>query len=371
MIPTLRPKLADPASGLELVDTEAQLTPSWIETVLTRSGQLTRGHVVAVKRTPIGNGMMGVNLRLDLEYEGADSTAPRSLVAKLSATRPESREIGQKAQVYLRETRFYQQIVHGGFFPVPRAYFADVSADNQVHCLLFEDLSPARAGDQLAGCGLQDAIVAIDAAADIHAPYWNHAGIARHPWMQRDLALAIYSNGIRQAAPIVRSRYASMLDAPTFDVVDSLAQRIDAYFSMQRPPWTVTHQDYRLDNMLFDARGGRMPVAVVDWQTMMLGPGISDVAFFIGGGLLAEQRREHEEQLVRRYHSRLQSLGIRDYEWDRCWSDYRLFTPQGLITAVVAAALTSPTERGDRMFATMMQRHAQHMIDHDTLSLIH
>ena len=36
----------------------------------------------------------------------------------------------------------------------------------------------------------------------------------------------------------------------------------------------------------------------------------------------------------------------------------------------VSAAITAPTERGDRMLSTMINRHALQMIDLDTLALI-
>jgi hypothetical protein len=38
--------------------------------------------------------------------------------------------------------------------------------------------------------------------------------------------------------------------------------------------------------------------------------------------------------------------------------------------AIVGAAITAPTERGDRMLSTMINRHALQMIDLDTLGLI-
>ena len=52
------------------------------------------------------------------------------------------------------------------------------------------------------------------------------------------------------------------------------------------------------------------------------------------------------------------------------WHDYRLHAAHGLIMAIVGAAITAPTERGDRMLSTMINRHALQMIDLDTLALI-
>ena len=72
---------------------------------------------------------------------------------------------------------------------------------------------------------------------------------------------------------------------------------------------TPVHGDFRLDNMLFhpDPTGAR-PLIVVDWQTVQLGLGPSDVAYFLGNAFDAEVRRGCEEALVRRYHDALARL---------------------------------------------------------------
>jgi len=48
----------------------------------------------------------------------------------------------------------------------------------------------------------------------------------------------------------------------------------------------------------------------------------------------------------------------------------------GVMMAIVSSMLVERTERGDRMFMTMLQRHCQHVLDTDALatlplSLIH
>ena len=44
-------------------------------------------------------------------------------------------------------------------------------------------------------------------------------------------------------------------------------------------PETLTHGDYRLDNLLFPPDGGR--VGVVDWQTLGIGPAVGDASYFL------------------------------------------------------------------------------------------
>jgi len=132
----------------------------------------------------------------------------------------------------------------------------------------------------------------------------------------------------------------------------------------------IVHGDYRLDNLLFDPAPGGVPITVVDWQTVAHGPALQDVAYFIGAGLLTDERRDVEEELVRGYHDGLIAHGVSAYGWDRCWRDYRRCTWSGLLMAVAASMLVERTERGDQMFLTMAARHSRHALDLDAAEVI-
>lgn len=370
MLEPIRPQRHNPKAGHPLIAEAEQLTPAWITAVLRASGELSRARVVRAAQTPIGNGMLGLNLRLALEYDAPEAGAPITLVAKMASTRAESRESGAALGLYARETRFYQEIAPSLDAGVPKTLFADLSEDGRHFCLLFEDLSPARGGDQLAGCGLADSEAAIDAAAALHAPLWGDKRLLSLSWVNRGFMEALYVSRLPPYVPTAAARFAALLEPGVIDIARRFAACIGRYFELHAQPWTITHQDYRLDNLLFDARGGALPVAVLDWQTFLPGPGALDVTYFVGAGLLPELRRANEERLARRYHGALLAQGVKNYSWDRCWQDYRLHAAHGLIMAIVGAAITASTERGDQMLSTMINRHARQMIDLDTLSLI-
>jgi hypothetical protein len=118
--------------------------------------------------------------------------------------------------------------------------------------------------------------------------------------------------------------------------------------------------------MLFGPDGressGR-PLTVVDWQTVRLGCGTADVAYFLGAGLDVDTRRAHEHELVARYHRALESYGVTGYPFEACWEDYRRFSWSGYLMAVVASVLVGRTERGDAMFMAMANRHAAQIAD--------
>jgi hypothetical protein len=93
------------------------------------------------------------------------------------------------------------------------------------------------------------------------------------------------------------------------------------------------------------------------------------VAYFIGAGLQEHDRRAVEDDLVRGYHAGLVAAGV-DYGWDRCWRDYRRGTWAGVLMAVGASMMVERTDRGDRMFLTMAERHARHALDLDAPDLL-
>ncbi|WP_411157166.1 phosphotransferase family protein [Nocardia farcinica] len=119
--------------------------------------------------------------------------------------------------------------------------------------------------------------------------------------------------------------------------------------------FALVHGDYRLDNLLFDTRGGGT-VTAVDWQTLGLGLPARDLAYFVGTALDPADRARHEDALVEQYWRALCELGVTGYTLGQCRRDYVFAMPQGPLVAVFGAAYGTPSERGDAMFAAMVRR---------------
>lgn len=357
-------------SGLPVAETPDQLTPEWLTSALRFGVVLTsQSEVTAVKADLIGTGQMSDSARLHLEYDGQTS-APATIVAKLPSTDPTSRATALALGSYENEVRFYQQIAPRVSIRTPRLYYADIDVPTAAFVLLLEDLHDSRTGDQLAGCTISNAEVAIDELVGLHAPLWADPWLEQLPWLHRDRSdqQAFLLGLLPQLWSGFNDRYKDRLGSNVVEAGAALFARLDAYVHADNEPWTVVHGDYRLDNLLFSPRADR--VAVVDWQTCTHGPGMQDVAYFIGAGLLADTRREAEQQLVSRYHKGLVEAGVKGYDWERCWYDYRWLTWAGLIMAVAASMLVERTERGDEMFMAMAHRHARHVLDMEADQLL-
>jgi len=358
----------DTAAGPGLIDTATEITPAWLGAALAPS--LGAIEVAGIEVASVGTGQMGDSVRVAVRYAPGDD-GPASVVVKLPAADATSRTTALVLRSYEKEVRFYQHLAPELAVTTPRAYHADIDPATARFVLVMEDLAPARVGDQLAGCPVDEAVAALDELVGLHAPRWDDPSLREHDWLaldddgRRAFTLGILP-GLWQG---FTERYAAVLDPDVLTAGGALFGSLESFLDAPRGRATVVHGDYRLDNLLFAADGPTVR-GVVDWQTCTLGSALDDVAYFVGAGLLPEVRREHEDALVRRYHERLVAQPGVDLSWDDCWLAYRRGTWAGLIMAVGASMLVERTDRGDAMFMAMASRHSRHALDLDAPALL-
>lgn len=346
------------------------ITAAWLTEVLRRAGVVTAGSVISVTCAPTGTGQVADTLRCQLEFDVHERGAPRTVIAKVSAADATSRATAARFRLYEREVRFYQHLAPKVAIRTPLCFFADLD-DAGSFVLLMEDLAPAASIDQLTGFTADHAATALVQLAGLHGPCWNDTALHRLDWLATDRARTeAFVDG---AAPLFDGfleRYRTGLEPEWLDVVRQL-QPLHRRFLLDRSgPFTVQHGDYRPDNMIFGGSGGIVPLAVVDWQTVAVGPGLVDVAYLLGTSLDTGTRRAQEEQLVRAYHAALGARGVEGYPWERCWSDYRRLACHGVFFLSLAAMQVQQTERGDTMFLTMLRRAAAQVTDLESASLV-
>ena len=339
------------------------LTPEWVGAQLRSRGVVaTADPVVGAER--IGTGLVGQSIRLSLTWpNGVD--APTSLVAKLPSPDPTSRATGVGLRNYEREVRFYREVAAATPVRLALCWAAEIDPITSDFVVLLEDLAPGEVGDQMRGCSLREAEVAIDVAAAMHAGWWSHERLAEFAtWMsvpadaERAEQLAMLWT---MAWPLFLERHGPRLGSARIADCERFGASIGSWVLDRSGPYTLTHGDFRVDNMMFGSEPDVWMVPV-DWQTPTIGPGIGDVSYFLGASLLPEIRKMHEGRLVRRWHEQILAVDP-EYGWARCWEDYRRLAFGGLVMAVAASMLTQQTVRGDEMFFTMAQRHLQAALD--------
>ena len=348
------------------IPTADSITASWLTERLREAGH-TDVAVRSFTATQIGTGQVGKCIRFALDLQGNDPTAPRSLVGKFPSDDAMSRATGVALKNYVKEVSFYQQMQAKLSISTPCCYYAQIEGEGPHFVLLLADLNPARQGDQLAGCSRNIAHAAVLELVGLHAPSWCDASLLGIDWLGEpdragaDAARMMY--GAHLAGFL--DRYGSKLAPDEIEIIERVAESNGAPFQTLQSPFSLIHIDYRLDNLLIDEGMTPPKISVVDWQSITLGSPLSDVAYFMGAGLLVDERRNAERDVVRAYHDALQVAGIGGYPWEQCWTDYRRGAFAGFAVTVIASMLVQQTPRGDEMFTTMARRHSRHALDVD------
>jgi hypothetical protein len=344
------------------------LDATWLCRALETAGRDIRPSKVTV--TPVGTGQLGDTYRLDLGYEKKGPRGPASLICKLAAADETSRATAKHWSLYVREVRFYRELAASARVDTPALYAGEVGPDGRFF-LLLENLAPASAGDQMRGMPPKDIRVALREIAKLHAAFWGHGDRPGLEWVETgSLAQPFYApEVIRAMWPGFRTRYQDRLRAEHIRVCDAFCELYDSYSRPLQRPRCVTHNDFRPDNILYGAPGNAR-LSVVDWQSAGLGFNAVDVAYMIGGAFEGDARRSLETGFLVEYHTELLRQGVTGYGFDDLQTDYRHFAFAGINVAVCAAMLVKQTERGDRMFLTMLDRHVQHVLDANSLALL-
>jgi hypothetical protein len=356
------------ADTQQVIERPDDLTASWL------SAAIGAGAIADFAVERIGTGQMSECYRVRLSY--ADGVAgpdrPGSVVLKVAASDPVSRQTGLALGLYEREVRFYGDIAPRLGGPIAPCYHAAVDTSTGAFDLLLGDAGPAVVGDEIAGATIDQARLGVVELGRLHGPLLGDTSLAEAPWLNREAPL-----NQAMIAPLYAGfidRYGDQIAPDHRMVCERLVAAFDGYLAQEREGSEqsrirgLVHGDYRLDNMLFGIDGADRALTVVDWQTVSWGPALTDLSYFLGCALPTQDRRAHYDALLRAYHEALgpgAPLTVDDVaEGVRRQSFF------GVMMAIVSSMLVERTERGDRMFMTMLQRHCDHVLDTDALATL-
>jgi len=338
-------------------------TTDWLEAALGNAA----GAIDEVDVKPVGTGQVAATYRIHIA--GRDYRGPASLIAKGPSEDAASRRAGVVHGLYRRELDWYERFAVHSAIRCPRHIHSEYSATGEGFALLLEDCGPAWQGDQLRGAPIADIAAALREAAFLHGAF------LRDPAAMGDLRAPVEAQVLRnrvdifrESWPLFRKRYEDSLDVELLGVGDRLAARYEHYVLRAPAVLSVVHRDFRVDNMLFGGRDGR--VVALDWQTFGPGHPMLDVAYLIGTSVSdAGERAHHERALVDDYCAQLSSIAP-NVDLDGFWDEYRLQAFWGFVMAVTSSVQVARTARGDKMFAVMAGRPARQALDLDSLALL-
>lgn len=349
---------------LEVPRSVDDLLTAWLADALSEVADGAR--VASVSAKTIGNGVLADTVRLLLDWD-RPTAAPRTVVAKVPASDPVSRAGAASLRTYEIETAFYSELASSLWVQRPACHLARCDPASGGYVLLLEDLAPAEAGDRLRGCSLVDALAAVPELVALHAPRWGDRRLLRLGWLERPSAdHAARTAGVaRRLWPEFEKRYGERIDPDVVAVCRRFMASLPGYLCERPGPWTVLHGDFGPDNLLF----GGPRVSVIDWQAVRCGPAAADLSYFVASAFDVEGRRANEVEVVAAYCDALATTGI-PLQRNTCWRDYRRYSFDGVLAAVIGAMSVGRSDYGDEMFSTMVNRHGHQCIDLGSADLL-
>ena len=345
-------------------NTPKDLTPQWLTEALCLTGTLPNVVVTSLCIEPIAElTCAGQLARLHLSFNQPQATLPSTLVAKLHAPDEPLRAKTRPFTPDKCEILFYQQLASETPVRTPYCYYSAMNVTDGKYVRILEDLAPAKVGDQIRGSTATETALALRAIAGFHAHWWNSEKIKGFDWLtsattDSDSVSRWVLDQYQAAFPIFVNKTGALLTDAVKTFGEQLPEKLRGKSQFGNPPRTLVHGDFRLENVFFGASLGEPSFAVIDWQDISCGEGVSDVAWFIGGCLqVTSNRRVKERRLLKTYHETLEANGVSGYTFDACWKDYRRAILRYFVQAVLmVASLNSENDREHRLARAVSER---------------
>jgi hypothetical protein len=290
------------------------------------------------------------------------STLPSTLFVKLPSAQLWTRLFCNLLGIWRNECHFYRHAAPHVPIRVPDAYV--VADQGSRFVLILEDLNAAgdlqlfTNPDMIAGASVERAKRCLSAFASLHATFHGLSAKERAEILPPELH-PFNSPNARALSPVL-SRAAigpCHRKAPDLfpkDAVELYRRALSHYDALldywYREPLTLIHGDSHLGN--FFVEGDRM--GMLDWQAAQWAKGIRDVQYFLINSLREDVLAVHERALIAHYVAELARHGV-ILEEDEAWSQYRAYSFQTLMTAVVSLGLGTMTDM-DEVLQVILKR---------------
>lgn len=331
------------------------ITPEWLATA-------TGLPITGISATEIGAGLGVIGAVYRITCTGSDG-CPSSLVVKLPGLDEAAVFTGSILRMYIREVRFYDQMASKVPVRVPAALYTALDEETSAFVVVMEDMGALRVIDQVAGMSITDAERAVDKLAEWHATFWGEGERLADEGVTVSLADPIYP----AILPVV---FAEGWEKVTKEIgvpanIERVGERWPNVFAqllvdLATPPTTMTHGDYRADNILFTADD---EVALLDFQLSGTASGAYDLAYFVTQSLEPDVASANEQALFDRYVAGLRAGGVPESDLGRLWDDYRKAALFCLVYPVVAARGMDLTDARQRALVECMNDRFSRAVD--------
>jgi hypothetical protein len=274
-------------------------------------------------------------------------------------------EIGRQYRTAgVPEAAFYRDLVDRTGVRTLRAVAAAVDFDTGDNVVVTEDElhEGARFLHALDPYTADQAAETLEQLATLHARTWMDADLAELPWLANRCTLYTLTRGIADidvnfSGPIGAGVPGSVRDSRRlYESYRRLGERVAT-----AAPWSVVHGDVHIGNVFLDGAGRP---SFCDWQLVQRGPWYLDVGYHIAAVLTVDDRREHEDGLLRGY---LDHLGTADVDVP-AFDDAKDLIRLGMVHGFYLWGITLKVD--PRKTTVMLERLGTAVADHDAFDAI-
>jgi aminoglycoside/choline kinase family phosphotransferase len=300
---------------------------------------------VEVLTTEIVDLTQGTSTRMRLRARYADNgatTPPKALFAK-SAFENGFRDMMTAAGIYEAEVRAFSELLPNVNARTPALYASAVDETDGQFLLIMEDMVDAGISWYPPGgpISVDEAEKVLAGMATWHAPFWDDPALNGRAWLptpqesaKHDTTKMFVQTGIQ----LLQENWSNSL--PEVAGAEELVTAFDTLMeASSEAPRTLLHGDPHLGNL---GRIDGEPV-FLDWQVIRRGHAALDLSYFLSMSLEIEDRRAHEEQLLRDYLDRRTSLGGGEESFDSLWASYRAQSLYGLLVWAATPEFMQPS----------------------------
>lgn len=364
------------SKGSEVPPSAEALTTEWLTHVLCAG---IPG--ASVERFAVTGGSDGTSSRraITVEYDpiGTSVGLPTRLFSKAAAS-VFSRLLLGLTDIAEGESLFYTAVRPDLELRSPRSFHAGFDPRSRRSFVLLEDLSVdgwTFPDPQHNVVTRADADDLVDQLAAYHGAMWDSprfvsdlSSLKRADRWQSDLDRRVgferrTMRGFDRAAEVLPNGLASR----RAEIYPAFRRSLVAHAEV--PP-TLLHQDLHLGNWLRDP-AGRM--GLYDWQCVAVGHWALDFSYALAGCLATEDRRNWEEELVRRYCVQLGEHGVRTGpSFDEAWAAYRTHPLHALAFGLftLGGSRFEPELQPRDYTLAAIRRIGTFVADHGTLDLL-
>lgn len=365
-----------PISPGDVPPSTSALTAEWLTDALCKSHPGAK-----IVDFAVGSGSDGTSSRrqLTVHYNevGQELNLPTDLYTKSSPGLMTRLFCGLN-NLAVNETGFYSRIRPELEIETPIGYHGVYDVHKGSAMLILEDIAKTRgatfADPTVTHVDRANAERMVSIMATYHGAFWEDPRLdTEFGWLQRSEDFQrrlndmmgfkrMFHNGLKRARDIMPPE----LVARESEMYGALMRSLEC---RARAPQTFLHQDVHARNWYFTGDGD---IGIYDWQGNAKGLWAVDVAYAVSCGLVPDERRAWERDLLALYLDRLGSAGGKPPSFDDAWLAYRqqMIHGLGFWLATIGVTKLQPELQPRAVCVANIERMSRALADLDTLGAL-